>query len=221
VPRVTLLVVSIALADSLNPTTVGPALYLTTRRHARRRLAEFAFGVFAVNMAGGVLLLLGPGQLLLSLVPDVSGSAKNAIALGVGVVLVVFGAWLLIARPGAGARISPTTSGRRGSRAMAMGAAIAAVEFPTALPYFAAIATIVASDVALPAQIALCALFNLIFVLPVLLMVVALAIAGPRAEARLESLGDALARHWPVIFGSLAVVVGVGLAIAGAIGLSG
>ena len=47
------LVISIGLADSLNPTTIAPALYLATADHARTRLIEFTLGVFAVYLIGG------------------------------------------------------------------------------------------------------------------------------------------------------------------------
>ena len=88
----TLLVVSIALADSLNPSTMAPALYLTTVRRPRRRVAEFAAGVFVVNMVGGALLVLGPGQLILSAVPRTSHQAKHVIELVIGLALLVFAA---------------------------------------------------------------------------------------------------------------------------------
>ena len=50
------LVVSIALADALNPATVGPGLYLASGEHPRRAVLEFTGAVAAVNFAGGVLL---------------------------------------------------------------------------------------------------------------------------------------------------------------------
>jgi hypothetical protein len=43
-----LLVASIALADSLNPTTIGPALLVATRDRPARALGGFTLGVFAV-----------------------------------------------------------------------------------------------------------------------------------------------------------------------------
>ena len=52
----TLLVVAgIAAVDSLNPTTIGPALLLTMSAKPVRHILEFAVGVFLVNLAGGEL----------------------------------------------------------------------------------------------------------------------------------------------------------------------
>ena len=57
-------------ADSLNPTTVGPALYLATLRRRIWRVTLFTTGVFSVNLAVGLVLTIGPGRLLLGLVPN-------------------------------------------------------------------------------------------------------------------------------------------------------
>ena len=54
------LVLSVALVDSLHPSTMGPAVYLATRKHAARSLLGFTLGVFAVNVAAGLVLTLGP-----------------------------------------------------------------------------------------------------------------------------------------------------------------
>ena len=53
------IVVSIGLADSINPTTIGPALYLATGERARGRVAEFTFAVFAVYFLGGAAIAVG------------------------------------------------------------------------------------------------------------------------------------------------------------------
>ena len=43
------LVVSVGLVDSLNPPTVGPALYLATASNGTRCLADFTAGILAVG----------------------------------------------------------------------------------------------------------------------------------------------------------------------------
>ena len=44
-------VISVGLADSLNPSTVGPALYLATVQKRVVRVAQFTIGVFGVDLA--------------------------------------------------------------------------------------------------------------------------------------------------------------------------
>ena len=64
------LMISIGFADSLNPSTVAPAMYLATgKRDPRRQVAQFTLGVFAVYLLGGLAVALGPGELVLDLVP--------------------------------------------------------------------------------------------------------------------------------------------------------
>ena len=43
---------AIAVVDSLNPSTVGPALYLATAPNARRGVAAFTAGVAVVSLVG-------------------------------------------------------------------------------------------------------------------------------------------------------------------------
>ena len=60
--RVTILVITIGLADSLNPTTIAPALYLAAGRDARKQAMQFTAAVFAVYLLGGLIIAVGPGQ---------------------------------------------------------------------------------------------------------------------------------------------------------------
>jgi cytochrome c biogenesis protein CcdA len=213
-----LLVVSIGLADSLNPATVGPALLLATTRHARLQVAQFAAAVFAVNFACGAVIALGPGQLLLALLPRPGAPAKHRLELIAGVIMIAAGVLLIVSRERLSRREGPAPqhSSRSG---LALGAAITAVELPTAFPYFAAIAAIVGSDAHVPAQLLLLALFNVAFLAPVLVIIAVLTVAGERAAPLLERLGRALQRHWPLIVGGLLLIAGAWAAIVGIAGL--
>jgi hypothetical protein len=53
-----LVVAWIAVFDSLNPSTMGPALYLATTGRGPRRVDAFALGIFVVSFAGGLVLAL-------------------------------------------------------------------------------------------------------------------------------------------------------------------
>jgi cytochrome c biogenesis protein CcdA len=218
--RLALIVISIGLADSMNPSTVGPALYLATTRHARRQIAEFAIGIFAVNLIGGTLIALGPGQLLLAVVPDPSATAKDVIEVIVGAAIIVGATALWSQRRRLRTRTLPGIT-RRSGPALALGAGISLLELPTAFPYFAAIAAIVASDQAVPQQFALLVLFNLAFVLPVLTILFVVLAFGPRADRVLKVASDWLQREWPVVLAALGLVVGVAILGFGVMGLMG
>jgi cytochrome c biogenesis protein CcdA len=75
---------------------------------------------------------------------------------------------------------------RRRSPAL-MGAGIAAVELPTAFPYFAVIAKIVSSRISLGSELLLVAVYDLCFVLPLLGIILVLMVAGEGATQKLAS----------------------------------
>jgi cytochrome c biogenesis protein CcdA len=214
----TLLVASIALADSLNPSTELPALYLATTPHAVRKIAAFALGVFLVSFTFGVVVVVGPGQLVLGAVQHVGATAKHAVEALVGAVLIL----TAIALWRGGQRLTdriPTGSSMRGRSALALGAAIMVVELPTALPYFAALAAIVGSDVNLTEQIVMVLVFNVIFLLPVLAILALRMAAGERAEQRIEAVGKWTRRYATTVVASLAGVAGLAFLIVGIAGL--
>ena len=210
--------ISVGLADSLNPSTVGPALYLATVRNRVWRVTQFAIGVFSVTFAGGLVLTIGPGRLLLGLVPHPQGTVRHVIELAAGVVLLIVAVALWRGRRSLARRELPGRGGGGGS-ALITGASIAAVELPTAAPYFAVIAGIVASSASVPQEIGLLALYNVAFVLPLLVIVVVIAFGGERAERSLQQGGAWLQRRWPVVLASLLLFVGSVLAVLGGTGL--
>jgi cytochrome c biogenesis protein CcdA len=212
------LVLSVGLADSLNPSTVGPALYLAASGNRVLKVTQFTVGVFGVNLLAGVLLTIGPGRLLLSLVPHPRGTVKHVIELVAGLVLLVAAVALWQSRRNLAHRQLPMSSGAGGS-ALVAGASIAAVELPTAAPYFAAIAAILASSATLVQEIVLVVLFNLAFVLPLLAIIAVLLLAGQRANDWLEAGADWLQRRWPVILATLLLLVGAVLTVLGGAGL--
>jgi cytochrome c biogenesis protein CcdA len=211
-------VISVGLADSLNPSTLGPALYISTGRRAAWRVFQFTLGVFAVTLVGGLVLAIGPGRLLLGLVPHPQGTVRHVIELVAGVILLLVAVALWLGRHGLARRKLPITSGSGGS-ALVAGASIAAVELPTAAPYFAVIAGIVASSASLPEQIGLVALYNLAFVAPLLAIVGVLLLAGDRAEPWLQKGGAWVQRRWPVVLAGLLMFVGSVLTVLGGVGL--
>ena len=212
------LVVSVALADSLNPSTIGPALYLATGRAPVRRVVEFTTGVFTVLLAGGLVIALGPGELLFSVVPHPSPTTKHLVQLGTGATLMVAGALIWAKRHALAARPLPGRNLSRGS-AFFLGAGISIVELPTAVPYFAVIAAVVGSDTSVLERIELITLFCALFCAPLVAIVALLTFAGDRAKRPLERAGEALQSHWPGLLAGLLIVAGIGFSIFGVVGL--
>jgi cytochrome c biogenesis protein CcdA len=214
------LVVSIGFADSLNPSTIAPALYLATGRRARGELVRFTVGVFAVYLVGGAIIALGPGQLLLSLIPSPTRHIRFLIELLAGVAMLTAAAFLWRYRGRLGERDVPTANAGTRSSAI-LGATITAVELPTAFPYFAAIAAIVGSGLDPARQLVLLVLFNVCFVLPLLGMIGTLTFAGDNAQRMLSGGRERLEAHWPAVLALLALLAGLFVTLLGATGLAG
>jgi cytochrome c biogenesis protein CcdA len=206
------LVVSIALVDSVNPTTVVPALYLATGRHPGRAVTGFAAGFFVVNVAGG-LVVLAVGARAVDALPHVRDDALGASEIAVGVVAVVAGALLWHRRHAASARIGRSDELVR-RVAPAAGAALAAVELPTALPYFAALALLTTSGQPAAVQVVLVLGFNLVFLAPVFVIAIVATLARRRTEV-LESVRLLVVRHSGAAAATLLSLVGLALIALG------
>jgi cytochrome c biogenesis protein CcdA len=211
------IVISIGLADSLNPSTIAVALYLATGERARGRVLEFTLGVFAVYFIGGAAIALGPGQLLLSLVPHPNQTTRYVVELVAGGAMIVAAALLWRNRERLSRRQAPEPH-PAGRASWVLGASITAVELPTAFPYFAAIAAIVGSGAGPIRQLFFLLLFNVCFVLPLLVIVAVLTFGGDQTERLITRVRSFLQRRWPVV---LAVVLLLAGAIVIVLGLTG
>jgi cytochrome c biogenesis protein CcdA len=215
------IVVSIGIADSLNPTTIAPALYLASHscpRRARLELLRFTAGVFIVYLFGGVAIALGPGQLLLALAPEISPSARDGVEIAVGAAMLLASVLLWVKRRRLRAA-EPRLPRMGGSSSALLGATIMAVELPTAFPYFAAIAAIVGSGRGPLNQVMLLLLFNFCFVAPLLAIVATLWLAGDHASQILSRWRTFLERHWPAVLSGLALLAGATVTFLGLTGL--
>ena len=213
------LVISIGIADSLNPTTIAPCLYLASGRHPRRQVAEFTFAVFAVYLVGGLAIALGPGQLLLSLVPRPGRHLGYLLEIVAGAAMLAAAAFLWGYRARLAQAPPPQVPPGRKSSAI-LGATITAVELPTAFPYFAAIAAVVGANVGITRTVVLLVVFNLFFIGPLLGILAVLTFAGPNAQLLLNRGRRTLESHWPAVLASLALAAGLFVTLLGVTGIA-
>lgn len=220
-PGLALAVMAIALPDSLNPSLIVAAVYLALGQHPFRRTLGFTIAAFVVTLAGGLAIALGLGDLILSLLPKPSKTVKWEILTAVGVGLMCGGVVIFWRRDSLADSEPP--SGRQptgGGSAILMGAGIAGVEFLTAFPYFAAIAMVVSSSQSLAAKTFLIILYNVIYVLPLVAIVIVCAVMGERGGRRLAPVGDWIAMRWPLVVAPLAGVAGLALTVYGIVQLT-
>lgn len=213
------IVISIGLADSLNPSTIAPALYLATGERARERVAEFTLAVFAVYFVGGAAIALGARQLIQPLLPHPRHHIADIVELAVGVAMIGAAAFLWRHRDRLAER-DPPDFDPHGRSSWVLGASITAVELPTAFPYFAVIAAVVGSDLGPVRDLVLLFVFNLCFVLPLLGILGVLTFGAEQADRWLNAGRGFLQRHWPSVLASLALVAGVFVALLGVTGIA-
>jgi len=214
------LVVTVAVVDSLNPSTLGPALLLALGRNGARDVALFTLGVFLVSTVGGLVLLLGPGQALLHLVSKPSPHTVHLLEVAAGVLLVAAGVVLWLSRAGVRRRL--TDEGRKGiggRSAFFLGAGIMAAELPTAFPYIAALVAIVGAHRSLLEGTLLVLTYNVLFVVPLLAVLVAVAAGGRRGAELARKARTGLERHGAELIPIALTLLGLAILAVGVVGL--
>jgi cytochrome c biogenesis protein CcdA len=212
------IVIGIGLVDSANPATIVPAVYLAAGPTGARSLAGFLAGFAAANLALGVAIALGPGEAIKRHVPHAGAHTRHLIELAAGGLLLVVAAALWWQRGRVSEKVSAGTK-HLDRNAVLLGAGIAVVELPTALPYFAAIAVVVASGESAAAKVLLLVVFNAVFLLPVFVLLVLRLLAGERVEAWLLRIRGKVDAWLATLAPALVALVGVVLLVIGGVGL--
>ena len=206
------LIVSVGLADSIDPTMILPAVYFASRPDGDRSVAKFAGGVFTVNVIGGVAIVLGPGRFLLSLAPHLGSRTTHRLELAAGALLLVAAVVLWLRRPCP----RPATHERSPHAAFLVGATIALAELPTALPYFVVIVAVIRAQGGIASTVALLSVYQVLYLTPVLAISV-LSRHASRADgaARGERLRTLLVRYENRLVAAVLFFVGVVLLVLG------
>jgi hypothetical protein len=221
VPVLALAVVAIAIPDSLNPSLIIAAVYFALGAHPVRRTLAFTLAAFAVTLVGGLAIALGLGDLILSLLPKLSKTVKWQVLTVVGVMLV-FGGVAIWWRRDSLASDPPSSSRdpREEGSPVLMGAGIAGLELATAFPYFAAIAMILGASVALSGRVFLLVVYNVVYVVPLIAIVIACAVLGDDAARLVTPLADWIATRWPLVVAPLTEAAGIALTVYGILQLT-
>jgi cytochrome c biogenesis protein CcdA len=210
-------VLLIAVVDSANPSTIAPALYLAAGQRAGHSLLGFIVGVVVVYFLGGLLIVLGPGQALLALIPRPGLETRHLIELCLGVGLIVLAGVLWFGRKRVGRDVARDED-RFDRSSFLVGAGISLVELPTAFPYFAAMAAIVSSGKNVITQIAVLVAYNAVFVAPLLAILGVRLLARESGQRWLERLRADLDKRLAMLLPGLALVAAVALIVLGAVG---
>ncbi|QVQ50138.1 GAP family protein [Spiractinospora alimapuensis] len=209
-PGLTLTIGGLAVLDMLSPATIGISLYVLLS--GNRRLAAPMF-VFLGTVAGfyftvGVALMLGL-DIAVRYLGDVVNSPVGLwaqLALGVGILVAAF------VVPG---RLSNAPRRPRNLRLgvmAALGVTTGLLEVGTALPYLGAIGIMTSAELSPGVWVPILAGYNLLMVLPPIILFAGYTLFGARIRPRLDRWRDKIESSGREAFGWILGIAGFLLA---------
>jgi cytochrome c biogenesis protein CcdA len=180
---------ALALLDSINPSAIVVTLHLLSREAARAPVVVYIAAIFLTYLTLGTVMMSGIDALLPSL-RTAGGGRLGFIAQGlIGLALLLYA----IRAPTTATSARRVEPGASTYAALALlGVTVTAMELPTAVPYFGAIALLTTADLPMAQWLPLLVLYNAIFVLPPALLLVSHIVFGRRLDARYAALRERL-----------------------------
>ena len=212
-------VLSLGIADSLNPATLVVGLYLAATPRPLRRLAGYTAGIFGIYFLGGAILLVGPAALLRLVTKGIDPTVGYIIALTAGIAALVFAVVVWLRRKRMKAFEMPKRALQPGST-LALGAAMTLVDLPTAFPLFIVVATISRENLHRAADLVLLLIYCLAYIVPLLAILGVRALGGDRSEHWVERMRDRVSKWAPTGVAVLSAIFGLILVGYGAYGLA-
>ena len=180
-------IVGLAVVDSINPSALLATIALLLRgRPARPLVAVYLIAVLVTYFAIGLVLTLGLGLTPEAVIESDAAYLAQGV-LGAGMLAYAVLVPNRRAEPGpVEHRRLPTAA--RPLAVFALGMAVTFLELPTALPYLGAVGAITRAELAVADWLPLLVIYNLVFVLPPVLLLAGHVARGERADAMLGRL---------------------------------
>jgi cytochrome c biogenesis protein CcdA len=185
---VLLSLLALALVDSINPSAIVVTLYLLSRERAAPQVIIYISTIFLTYLTLGALMMLGVDAVLWSLPISADGRLGLLVQGLIGLAMLVY------------ALVAPTTAQPRPAAPRAstfaalalLGLTVTVMELPTAVPYFGAIALLTSADLPAAQWLPILILYNVIFVMPPLVLLAGHVALGKRLETRYTMLRERL-----------------------------
>ena len=180
---------ALALVDSINPSAIVVTLYLLSRERVPVQIVVYVAAIFLTYLTLGSMMMLGIDALLPSL-RTTGNSRLGFIVQGViGLAMLLYAIRAPTTAKSA-SRVEPRASTY--AALALLGVTVTAMELPTAVPYFGAIALLTTADLPIARWLPLLVLYNAIFVLPPVLLLVGHIVFGRRLDPRYADLRERL-----------------------------
>lgn len=205
---------ALALVDSINPSAIVVTLYLLGRHRVPSQVLVYVAAIFVTYLTLGAMMMSGIDALPPSVRTLASGRLGLIVQSLIGLAMLVYAI-----RAPATAAPAPRAEPRATSyTALAMlGVTVTAMELPTAVPYFGAMALLTAADLPTVEWLLLLAVYNAIFVLPPVLLLLGHVVCGRRLEARYAELRERLQAGARTTMLWIVGLVGGGLLVHGVV----
>jgi cytochrome c biogenesis protein CcdA len=201
--------VAVAALDSLNPTAIALQVYLLSTPKPIARSITFILGVFLTYWTVGLFAILGLRTLVMSVISNANASLPEphvyTIQFLIGLALLIAG-FSFESSPEAdrGKRPKKLTLGRT----FLLGMAVTLFDFPTALPYLAAIEQIARAKLDLFGIMGVLGMYNLVFVFPQIMLLGIYVLFHQQSAALLHRINRSIAIWVPKILRTLLLVLG-------------
>lgn len=197
----------LALLDTLSPATIGVTVYLllTETKRLASRLLIYLLTVAGFYFSVGVMLMLGMGVLLDAAVSLFQSRVVSWIMFIIGVVLFIVSFYI----PPKKKTDLPRPKSKSKFSMVALGITTALVEVGTAFPYFAAIGLMTTSNLAFYQWLPIMAGYNIIMVLPPLILFMMHLLFGRMMQKPLERLHVKITKQSGSVLSWVLCIVGL------------
>ncbi len=175
----------IAVVDSINPSALVVTLQLLSRRAPVSAILVYIGAVFLTYSSVMVLLVLGLGALLEPLGALLETRAANVVLAVLGAGMLAYAVFARNPKDVPEPKPLKMSTGAAGGL-FALGVSVTVMELPTAFPLVGAIGLLTSADLPVSGWLPLVLVYNLIFVLPPLLLTFGYRWLGERGGAALE-----------------------------------
>ena len=180
---------ALALVDSINPSAILVTLYLLSGGRVSAQIVVYVAAIFLTYLTLGVVMMSGLDALLPSLRTMGSGRSGLIVQGVIGLAMLLY-AIRTPTTAASGPRVGPSASSY--AALALLGVTVTTMELPTAVPYFGAIALLTTADLPMARWLPLLVLYNVIFVLPPVLLLVGHLVFGSRLDARYADFRERL-----------------------------
>ncbi len=202
-----LLIGGLAVLDMLSPATIGVTVYLLLNEKEKRTSGIF---FYLVTVAGfyffvGVSLMLGISTLLEIVSNIFQNQTVSWIIFLIGVILFIASFYI---PPKKNADL-PTPKSKRLISIIILGLSTSLIEVGTAFPYFAAISILSTTNLSSMEWVSILAGYNLIMVLPPLLLYFIYLLFGRWMDKPLKNLRESLVKKSGSALSWIMCIVGI------------